>query len=91
MDELVTLVRDPDRLPPVTDPEAHEIIGIAVCDNIGNADPLDDRFVISFSCSSGKTLRIRLPADRLLELADVLRQMARERDWREGLPTCPWD
>jgi hypothetical protein len=51
MDELVTLIRDPDRLPPVTDPEEHAIVRVCLCDSIGNADPLDDRFIICLNHS----------------------------------------
>jgi hypothetical protein len=91
MDELVTLIRDPGRLPPMTDREQHEIVQVCLCDSIGADDPLDDRFIISFTTASGRTLRIRLPASELQALGEGLLRMARERDWRDGLPTQPWD
>jgi hypothetical protein len=81
----VTLVRDPDRLPEITDREEHEIVQVCLCDSIGEADPLDDRFVISFTCADGKVLRIRLPASELQALGEGLLRMAKERNWRGKL------
>jgi hypothetical protein len=74
----VSLIRDADRLPPITDREEHEIVQVCLCDSIGGLDPLDDRFIISFTTASGRTLRIRLPASELQALGDGLSRMARE-------------
>jgi hypothetical protein len=91
MDDLVHLIRDPDRLPPITDPEEHAIVQVVLCDSIGDSDPIDDRFVISFTTASGKTLRIRLPASELRALGEGLLRMARERLWREEPLPYPTD
>jgi hypothetical protein len=88
-DDLVHLIRDPDRLPPVTDPEEHAIVAVHLCDSIGAADPFDERFVISFTTASGRTLRIRLPASELQALGEGLLRMARERLWRSEAQDAP--
>jgi hypothetical protein len=76
----VMWLRDPDRLPAPSDGGEHAIVGIHVCDIPD--DPEDPRFVIGFQCSDGRTLRVRLDADRLEEVARVLARMAQERRWR---------
>jgi hypothetical protein len=81
----VMWLRNPDQLPATTDGGEHSIVGIHCCDVAD--DPEDPRFVIGFQCSGGRTLRVRLHADRLTELARVLFSMAQERRWRnEPLP-----
>jgi hypothetical protein len=71
----------PDQLTATTDGTEHSIIGIHVCDVPD--DPEDPRLVIGFQTSDGRTLRVRLHADRLTELARVLFSMAQERRWRD--------
>jgi hypothetical protein len=66
----VKLVRSDDQLPATTDGGEHLITGIHVCDVCD--DPCDPRFVIGFQTATGRTLRVRLPAEQLTELARVL-------------------
>ena len=80
-EQIVTLLRDPAQLPATTDGGEHLITGIHVCDICD--DPADSRFVIGFVTATGRTLRVRLPAEQLDELAHVLFSMAKERRWRD--------
>ena len=77
----VKLIRSSDQLPPTSDGGEHLITGIHVCDICD--DPADSRFVIGFVTATGRTLRVRLPAEQLDELAQVLFSMAKERRWRD--------
>jgi hypothetical protein len=60
--------------------EEHDIVGVHVCPPVGD----DPRFAIEFRTDGNRTLRVRLPGDRLQALADVLHELARERCWRNG-------
>jgi hypothetical protein len=80
----VAVIRDEADLVEPSDHEQHEVVSIHCCDNSRNDDPLDDRFVLSFTCSSGRTLRLRLPASEMQPLGRALLGMAAERRWRDG-------
>jgi hypothetical protein len=84
----VNICRDADYLPEPTDREDHLIVGVCLCDRHDNPDPLDDRFSISFTTASGRTLRIRLPANEMARLGHGLLDMVHERAWREE--PCRW-
>ena len=68
-------LRDLDALPAATDGE-HTIIRIDVSDD-------GPRFALTFTCLSGKSLRVRLPSDQLQALADVLLELAQVRRWEQ--------
>jgi hypothetical protein len=69
-------------LPPTSDNAEHPVIHIDVA--MPPADnPDDDRFSLSFQTATGKTLRVRLPADQLRELARVLLELAQEPRMQE--------
>jgi hypothetical protein len=79
----VAIIRDEADLVEPTDHAQHEVVSIHVCDNTRNDDPLDDRFVLSFTTSDARTLRLRLPASEMRALGHALIGMARERRWRD--------
>jgi hypothetical protein len=79
-DDLVSLIRDADRLPEITDGTEHTIIGVHVYMPPAD-DEADDRFSIGFMCESGRCLRVRLPGERLAELGKLLLELAAERQW----------
>jgi hypothetical protein len=81
----VAIVRDEAELPEPYDRSEHQIVGVCLCDNTANDDPLDERFTISFTCSSGRTLRVRLPASEMKALGEALVELARERRWRDEI------
>jgi hypothetical protein len=53
--------------------EQHEIVRIDV------SEDGPDRFALTFVTADGRSLRVRLPSDHLLELARVLLALAAER------------
>jgi hypothetical protein len=80
----VAIIRDAVNLPEPTDREEHEIVSIHCCDASRNLDPADDRFTLSFTCASGRTLRLRLPAIEMQALGRALLGMGAERPlWRD--------
>jgi hypothetical protein len=79
----VAIIRDAADLPEPTDHGEHEIVSIHCCDASRNDDPLDDRFTLSFTTASGRTLRLRLPAVEMQALGRALLGMGRERRWRD--------
>jgi hypothetical protein len=53
--------------------EEHRIVGVVV-------HPVEDRqFAISFEVECGRTLRLRMPWDRLADLGKALLDLAEER------------
>jgi hypothetical protein len=80
----VAIVRDPAALP-ATDDGEHTIVGVSLCDNTANDDPLDDRFTITFTTASGRALRVRLPASEMKALGEALVELAQERRWRDEI------
>jgi hypothetical protein len=59
------------------------IAAVHLCDRHNNLDPLDDRFSMTFTTSSGRCLRIRLPLHEMTQIAHGILGMAHERAWRE--------
>jgi hypothetical protein len=55
--------------------EEHCVVGVTVT---APADG-DPRFAIGFQTSSGRTLRVRLPNEQLIELAETLLRVAEAR------------
>jgi hypothetical protein len=76
--QQVRLVRLRDHLPPTTDGGEHPIVNVHVY-MPPDGDPDDDRFAIGFQTATGRTLRVRLPADQLAALGKVLLGLAQER------------
>jgi len=58
--------------------DEHEIVGVHVS-LPPNDDDDDPRFAIDFVTVTGRTLRVRLPADQLEAIGRVLLDMAGER------------
>jgi hypothetical protein len=54
--------------------EEHCIISMNVSAPVSGSD--DPRFAIEFTTNGGRTLRVRLPADQLGELANALLELA---------------
>jgi hypothetical protein len=66
----------PAREVTVSRTEEHSIIAVNVAPPVGD----DDRFAIEFRTDGGRTLRVMLPLDQLQALADVLHDLAAERE-----------
>jgi hypothetical protein len=81
----VALIRDEAELPEPYDREEHTIVSVALCDNTANDDPLDERFSLTFTTASGRSLRVRLPACEMRALGEALVELAQERRWRDEI------
>jgi hypothetical protein len=81
----IGIIRDASNLPQTTDREDHLIVGVCLCDRHDGADPLDERFSITFQTASGRCLRIRLPSAEMARLGHGLLDMVHERAWRDEM------
>jgi hypothetical protein len=66
---------DPDREVTVLRGEEHNIIGVHVCEPDASG-----RFAIQLTTDGNRTLRLMLPCAQLQALADVLHDLAAERE-----------
>jgi hypothetical protein len=64
----VAIVRDPAALP-TTDDGEHTIIAVALCDNVHNDDPCDQRFSLTFQTASGRACASAFPPRRCVRWA----------------------